>query len=1043
MAFSPNSSMLASSGFLNDGFLRVYNIQAAGGAVAAAKLGSKVFGLAWEDDQTLIAVGNKSIKCWKVSSDPHTPLLGKAVTLASMNNECFVSCSFVPGVGTFALSSSGMLCSLNSGTLSLDRWVNLQSKSYCLEASKKLLFVGTDQGAVHSFDAATLTHVMSFAPPAEPHGPVLAVRLAGDVLHAFFADKTQAKFSVTTRELLETCEMHAGIIMACEAPRAAGLAGLVPNGGFITSAADNSIRIWSAAGKQTRVIKTGAVDGELLRVPTSLASPGMPDFETGRPKGEHGVKSLRLSDDGLHLASGDRDGAVRVFDPSGSCVFSAKAHEGEINALDYSRPQSADDTVLLASAGRDRKLCVFNASSGYATSARSEDHSSSIVAVRFCSDGSKLLSAGQDKSVVIRSVAGAEVTRDSQKSLQHGSLYDMAVDPQHKTFVVGAQDKKINCYGSNGKMVRSRSLTAKNSSSSSDSDMLRICFDPSGLYLAVAGKRQISLFEYATGNAVAVVECGEVTTAMCFSTDLKLVATSADCIYVWRLSSSLTREIASQMATVPAVVPNVLASNKSSTPAAMMVAQQQLEQPHLLDQSYDSAPSWLVKPSEEPQTQQPQLDISSDSMPSWMKSAVSSAATSAAAASPGLFGAAPASPGLFGAASSSSSPLPWLNAKSPVLFGAPGQQDVFGKVIQVIPMMSLDAAIASSPVRKEAPLESAFAATPTKETSEHEKMEIERKQMVERELELAAERRNQELSHSEETPCASVPESAIPNVEAANVVEQVAVVGQVTEIPALLEAEEQVKETQETELANQQAAEKTELAEQVVEQIVVEIPEEATCVSEEPAKDTKVELAEEPAKETIEELAAPVAEAVSAPISLAEPQPLDVQTTVEDVTRTQAVEVAAAKPTEVAAPPQPVQIVASDATKENSVSKQLNEIERTRERLGRLGMLPQRGRALSDAGNTSSNAKPVFVATKYRQALSRLERARAAQAAAEAECKALLEELKHSDEQQPEAMKLREQLNAAVSAPDLPSKMLETYSEKLLQLVAQKINQNM
>ncbi len=109
--------------------------------------------------------------------------------------------------------------------------------------------------------------------------------------------------------------------------------------------------------------------------------------------------------------------------------------------------------------------------------------------------------------------------------------------------------------------------------------------------------------------------------------------------------------------------------------------------------------------------------------------------------------------------------------------------------------------------------------------------------------------------------------------------------------------------------------------------------------------------------------------------------------------------------------------------KENAASSKLSDIERTRERLARM-----RGRALSDASNTS---KAVFAANKYRQALSRLERAKL-------ECKALLDELEELDDHdQPEASKLAEQFRSALSSE--PSKLLESYSEKLLALVAQKM----
>jgi WD40 repeat protein len=61
MAFSPSGSLLASSGFLNDGFLRVFslNAESKSAVVGVSKIGSKVFGLVFEDEQSILAVGNK------------------------------------------------------------------------------------------------------------------------------------------------------------------------------------------------------------------------------------------------------------------------------------------------------------------------------------------------------------------------------------------------------------------------------------------------------------------------------------------------------------------------------------------------------------------------------------------------------------------------------------------------------------------------------------------------------------------------------------------------------------------------------------------------------------------------------------------------------------------------------------------------------------------------------------------------------------------------------------------------------------------------
>jgi hypothetical protein len=128
------------------------------------------------------------------------------------------------------------------------------------------------------------------------------VRVAGCNVHVFHADKTRAVFALSSGEPTELHAAHAGTVWACDAPRAGAAvaasesSGVVPAGSFVTCGSDNTARVWSGEGRQTGLVRAGATDEELLRVAPSAAAPGMPDYESGRPRGEHGLRALRLSE---------------------------------------------------------------------------------------------------------------------------------------------------------------------------------------------------------------------------------------------------------------------------------------------------------------------------------------------------------------------------------------------------------------------------------------------------------------------------------------------------------------------------------------------------------------------------------------------------------------------------------------------------------------------------------------------------------------------------------------------------------------------------
>jgi len=77
-------------------------------------------------------------------------------------------------------------------------------------------------------------------------------------------------------------------------------------------------------------------------------------------------------------------------------------------------------------------------------------------------------------------------------------------------------------------------------------DQIRVFVDPSAsIVVASSTDKSVSIYECGSGNLISRVTCGEITTAMCLSTNLKhLITASAEgIIYIWRLPEPLTKAL--------------------------------------------------------------------------------------------------------------------------------------------------------------------------------------------------------------------------------------------------------------------------------------------------------------------------------------------------------------------------------------------------------------------------------------------------------------------------------------------------------------------
>ncbi|XP_042245977.1 mitogen-activated protein kinase-binding protein 1-like isoform X2 [Thunnus maccoyii] len=592
VAFSPNSKYIVSVGNQHDMMVNVWAWKK-DVVVAANKVSSKVTGVSFSEDSSyFVTAGNRHVKFWYLDhckankANAPVPLLGRSGLLGELRNNFF--CDVACGRGsksdsTFCITSSGLLCEFNSKRM-LDKWVDLRTGvAQSLSLSEDMIFCGCADGTVRAFSPIDLHFVCTLPRPHPLGSDVSAITEASHL----FSTKTDTRYPDSTavtydpvsnwlscvysdhslyvwdvRDVNRAGKVHSALFHAAcvwdlemfpDVPGDMG-AGL-SSGAFLTSSADNTIRLWHM--EETHVHSQNILSSDLLNIiyidgntaalqdPECMTNVNADKLGDGQAaESRTGIRTICVSPDGKHLASGDRNGMLRVHDLSSmEEILKVDAHDAEILCLEYSKPETG--LKLLATASRDRLIHVLDAEDDYSLVQTLDEHSSSITAVRFAANDNKvrMISCGADKSIYFRTAhktdRGTEFRR-SHHMVRKTTLYDMGVDSTCKYAAVGCQDRCIRIFNiSSGKQKK-----LYKGSLSEDGSLLRVQIDPSGQYVATScSDKNISIFDFYTGECVATMfGHSEIVTGMKFTNNCKhLISVSGDsCIFVWRLAPELT-----------------------------------------------------------------------------------------------------------------------------------------------------------------------------------------------------------------------------------------------------------------------------------------------------------------------------------------------------------------------------------------------------------------------------------------------------------------------------------------------------------------------
>lgn len=205
---------------------------------------------------------------------------------------------------------------------------------------------------------------------------------------------------------------------------------------------------------------------------------------------------------------------------------------------------------LLASAGRDALVHIFDATQEYAHYQTLQNHGFDvpITALAFAVDGSRLVTMSGNATLALCTIEenrGSPISRYRRVRTRPtpALAYDVAVDATAKYVVCAGAGGRLDVRSlASGKRVRSYEFTSEGDG---DSDVFRICVDDAGVYVACCCfDGSMRLFDFYSGARLALTNAhGDLVTCITFSTDgTKILSAGGDgCVHVWALAPELVR----------------------------------------------------------------------------------------------------------------------------------------------------------------------------------------------------------------------------------------------------------------------------------------------------------------------------------------------------------------------------------------------------------------------------------------------------------------------------------------------------------------------
>ncbi|KAF9310482.1 hypothetical protein BG003_008514 [Podila horticola] len=614
--FSPSSKHIVSLGFQHDGYIHVWNWRI-NLQIASNKVTTKVNAVAFSSDGSyFVTAGLRHIKFWYLnvaptgkSGVPNVRVLdGRSGILGELRDSNYVdaACS-QDGKSTYAVTAQGVLCLFSENRV-MEKWIDLHVRgAYSLNLAESCVVCACADGIIRIFECESLQYIATLpklSPVGSFAGSIHTAETDEANDKAIFADVLATQYDPTTGHLTCIYSDRSFVIWDITDPNNVTLyrsqmfhsdcvwgvemfptlseddqaPSEIPRDTFVTYSADGSIKFWnldenlsllspspdpeSVSREHGPVLPSKEISRVLYVDETSRTWIQKPDIQDGIEPGfnvvptECGIRTIKISADGFFIASGDKGGNLRVHDlKSFAQVTYQEAHDTEIMAIDFTDPQDKDSPFLVATAGRDRLLHVFDVHNNYALLQTLDDHSSSITTIKFTADGSRMLSCGADKSIIFRNrhqSADGITYQPYHQAPGRATFYDMDLHGQSQTVSAVSGDRRFTVFTlETGKPIKTFKAETKGDDLAAGMaeicSMTHISLDPTGTIAAASGSdKSVRLYDLIQGTCLAHMIChSELVTGVKFTNSYdRIISTSADgCILVWKLSPEVVRKI--------------------------------------------------------------------------------------------------------------------------------------------------------------------------------------------------------------------------------------------------------------------------------------------------------------------------------------------------------------------------------------------------------------------------------------------------------------------------------------------------------------------